>query len=137
MTTNNETKKQALLPVLPLRDMVVFPGSISPVFAGRPMSLAALNATGEDKTIVILTQRKPEVNDPKESDLYQVGVVGRIRQSIRHDDGTVKVLISALYRVRVHWLDFSKDYISAMVEPMMTVQPVSYTHLTLPTTLRV
>lgn len=123
MTTNNETKKQALLPVLPLRDMVVFPGSISPVFAGRPMSLAALNATGEDKTIVILTQRKPEVNDPKESDLYQVGVVGRIRQSIKHDDGTVKVLISALYRVRVHWLDFSKDYISAMVEPMVTVQP--------------
>lgn len=121
--TKNSTKKQAVLPVLPLRDMVIFPGCIQPVYAGRAMSLAAIQAMGESDQIVILTQKKPDVNEPKESDLYDVGVVARVLQRITLQDGSVKLLINALYRVKVEWLDFSQAYISAMVNPFPTVRP--------------
>ena len=121
--TKNSTKKQAVLPVLPLRDMVIFPGCIQPVYAGRAMSLAAIQAMGENDQIVILTQKKPDVNEPKESDLYDVGVVARVLQRITLQDGSVKLLINALYRVKAEWLDFSQAYISAMVNPFPTVRP--------------
>ena len=122
MTTKSK-KKQAVLPVLPLRDMVIFPGCIQPVYAGRAMSLAAIQAMGESDQIVILTQKKPDVNEPKAEDLYEVGVVARVLQRITLQDGSVKLLINALYRVKVQWLDFTQSYISAMVEPMVTVRP--------------
>ena len=122
MTTKSK-KKQAVLPVLPLRDMVIFPGCIQPVYAGRAMSLAAIQAMGEGDQIVILTQKKPDVNEPKAEDLFDVGVVARVLQRITLQDGSVKLLINALYRVKVQWLDFSQAYISAMVEPMVTVRP--------------
>lgn len=121
--TTKSTKKQTVLPVLPLRDMVIFPGCIQPVYAGRAMSLAAIQAMGEADQIVILTQKKPDVNEPKAEDLYEVGVVARVLQRITLQDGSVKLLINALYRVKVQWLDFSQAYISAMVEPMITVKP--------------
>ena len=119
MTTKSK-KKQAVLPVLPLRDMVIFPGCIQPVYAGRAMSLAAIQAMGEGDQIVILTQKKPDVNEPKAEDLFDVA---RVLQRITLQDGSVKLLINALYRVKVQWLDFSQAYISAMVEPMVTVRP--------------
>lgn len=122
MTTKSK-KKQAVLPVLPLRDMVIFPGCIQPVYAGRAMSLAAIQAMGEGDQIVILTQKKPDVNEPKAEDLFDVGVVARVLQRITLQDGSVKLLINALYRVKVQWLDFSQAYISSMVEPMVTVRP--------------
>ena len=122
MTTKSK-KKQAVLPVLPLRDMVIFPGCIQPVYAGRAMSLAAIQAMGEGDQIVILTQKKPDVNEPKAEDLFDVGVVARVLQRITLQDGSVKLLINALSRVKVQWLDFSQAYISAMVEPMVTVRP--------------
>ena len=121
--TTKSTKKQAVLPVLPLRDMVIFPGCIQPVYAGRAMSLAAIQAMGEGDQIVILTQKKPDVNEPKAEDLYEVGVVARVLQRITLQDGSVKLLINALYRVKVEWLDFSQAYISAMVQPLVTVRP--------------
>ena len=123
LMTTKSTKKQAVLPVLPLRDMVIFPGCIQPVYAGRAMSLAAIQAMGDGDQIVILTQKKPDVNDPKAEDLYEVGVVARVLQRITLQDGSVKLLINALYRVKVQWLDFSQAYISAMVEPVVTHRP--------------
>ncbi len=117
------TKKQAELPVLPHRDMVIFPGCIQPVYAGRAMSLAAIQAMGDGDEIVILTQKKPDVNEPKAEDLYEVGVVARVLQRITLQDGSVKLLINALYRVKTEWLDFTHAYISAMVHPMVTIRP--------------
>ena len=121
--TTESTKKQAVLPVLPLRDMVIFPGCIQPVYAGRAMSLAAIQAMGDGDEIVILTQKKPDVNEPKAEDLYEVGVVARVLQRITLQDGSVKLLINALYRVKTEWLDFTHAYISAMVHPMVTIRP--------------
>lgn len=121
--TTKSTKKQAVLPVLPLRDMVIFPGCIQPVYAGRAMSLAAIQALGDGDEIVILTQKKPDVNEPKADDLYEVGVVARVLQRITLQDGSVKLLINALYRVKTEWLDFTHAYISAMVHPMVTIRP--------------
>ena len=121
--TTKSTKKQAVLPVLPLRDMVIFPGCIQPVYAGRAMSLAAIQAMGDGDEIVILTQKKPDVNEPKADDLYEVGVVARVLQRITLQDGSVKLLINALYRVKTEWLDFTHAYISAMVHPMVTIRP--------------
>lgn len=121
--TTKSTKKQAVLPVLPLRDMVIFPGCIQPVYAGRAMSLAAIQAMGDGDEIVILTQKKPDVNEPKADDLYEVGVVARVLQRITLQDGSVKLLINALYRVKTEWLDFTHAYIRAMVHPMVTIRP--------------
>lgn len=121
--TTKSTKKQAVLPVLPLRDMVIFPGCIQPVYAGRAMSLAAIQAMGDGDEIVILTQKKPDVNEPKADDLYEVGVVARVLQRITLQDGSVKLLINALYRVKTEWLDFTHAYISAMIHPMVTIRP--------------
>lgn len=121
--TTKSTKKQAVLPVLPLRDMVIFPGCIQPVYAGRAMSLAAIQAMGDGDEIVILTQKKPDVNEPKADDLYEVGVVARVLQRITLQDGSVKLLINALYRVKTEWLDFTHAYISAMLHPMVTIRP--------------
>ena len=120
---SNPSINEKVLPVLPLRDMVIFPNSIAPVFAGRAVSLAALQAMDESNEILVLTQISPEVNDPKEKDLYQVGVVARVLQRLTQDDGTVKLLLSGLYRVRVLSMDFSKPHISATVESLATIVP--------------
>ena len=79
---SNPSINEKVLPVLPLRDMVIFPNSIAPVFAGRAVSLAALQAMDDSNEILVLTQISPEVNDPKEQDLYQVGVVARVLQRL-------------------------------------------------------
>lgn len=120
---SNPSINEKVLPVLPLRDMVIFPNSIAPVFAGRAVSLAALQAMDDSNEILVLTQISPEVNDPKEQDLYQVGVVARVLQRLTQDDGTVKLLLSGLYRVRVLSMDFSKPHISATVESLATIVP--------------
>ncbi len=112
--------EQAVLPVLPLRDMVIFPGTIAPVFAGRPMSLAALDAAKMTDTIFVLTQKDPATNNPVESDLYTVGVVAKVLQRIALDDGTVKLLVNGLYRAKVESLTEGEKYLQAMVQPIAT-----------------
>ena len=90
------------LPVLPLRDIVVFPHMIVPLFVGREKSVTALELVmKEDKKIVLLTQKSPSVDDPAEDDLYDIGVEGSILQLLKLPDGTVKVLVEGLERVKV------------------------------------
>ena len=112
--------EQSVLPVLPLRDMVIFPGAISPIFAGRPMSLAALDAAKITDTIFVLTQKEPGTNKPVENDLYTVGVVAKVLQRIALDDGTVKLLVNGLYRAKVESMTDTGDYLQAMVTPIAT-----------------
>lgn len=110
-------KKRAVLPVLPLRDMVLFPGTISPVFAGRQMSLAAIQAMGKNNQLLILTQKDSATNDPTSEDLYQVGVVATVLQRFTLDDGTVKLLLSALYRVKADDVRMEENYLVGMAVP--------------------
>ena len=90
-------------PLLPLRDIVVFPHMIVPLFVGRDKSVKALEAVMEkSKKIVLVTQRKADKDDPEPEDLFEVGVVGNVLQLLKLPDGTVKVLVEGLYRVKLN-----------------------------------
>jgi ATP-dependent Lon protease len=90
------------LPVLPLRDVVVFPHVVIPLLVGRPASLAAVDAAAAgDRLILLVAQRVADVQDPAAADLYRVGVVARVLQVTRLPSGTTKVLVEGLARARV------------------------------------
>jgi len=96
------------LPLLPLRDIVVFPSIIIPLFVGRDKSISALNEVmKKDKKIILVTQKNSEVDDPKKSDIFTYGCEGNILQLLKLPDGTVKVLIEGNKRVKI--LDFKDD----------------------------
>lgn len=94
--------QKQIIPVLPLRDIVVFPGMVAPLFVGREKSIQALEySMSLEKDILLLTQRQAKVDEPKENDLYQIGTAGSVLQMLRLPDGTVKVLIEGRFRGRV------------------------------------
>ncbi len=106
-----------IIPVLPLRDIVVFPGMVAPLFVGREKSIQALEySMSLEKDIFLLAQRQAKVDDPGERDLYAVGTVGTILQMLRLPDGTVKVLIEGRYRARVQRYLPNKTFFLVEVE---------------------
>ena len=97
-----------IYPILPLRDIVIFPHMIAPLFVGRTKSIAALESVMEqNKEIILLTQKKPSVEDPEQKDLYQTGTIGNILQLLKLPDGTVKVLIEGKQRCSIN--EFSRS----------------------------
>jgi len=105
--------------VLPLRDIVVFPHMIVPLFVGRKKSVQALeHVMHADKQIILLTQKTPSEDDPTPSDLYSVGTIGTILQLLKLPDGTVKVLVEGGKRVRVTDMAENDGYIEAQIAPM-------------------
>jgi ATP-dependent Lon protease len=97
-----------LRPVLPLRDIVVFPNMVIPLFVGRDKSISALNEVmKKDKKIVLVTQKNSEVDDPKKTDVFMYGCEGNILQLLKLPDGTVKVLVEGSKRVKI--LDFKDN----------------------------
>jgi len=96
------------LPLLPLRDIVVFPSMIIPLFVGRDKSISALNEVMKnDKKIILVTQKNSEVDDPKKTDVFMYGCEGNILQLLKLPDGTVKVLVEGNKRVKI--LDFKEN----------------------------
>ena len=96
------------LPLLPLRDIVVFPSMVLPLFVGRDKSISALNEVmKKDKKIILVTQKNSEVDDPKNTDVFMYGCEGNILQLLKLPDGTVKVLVEGHKRVKI--LDFKDD----------------------------
>ena len=86
-------------PILPLRDIVVYPKMIVPLFVGREKSIKALQqAIDNDQNIVLATQKEAAVEDPKPEDIFKVGTLGTVVQLVRLPDGTVKVLVEGLER---------------------------------------
>lgn len=105
--------------VLPIRDIVVFPGIIAPLFVGRPRSLKAIEmAMLQDKTILVATQKDMQVDDPLPEDLYTTGNLCTILQMVRIPDGTTKVLIEAVERVTVKDYLPGKETLEADVLPL-------------------
>ena len=102
------------IPVLPLRDIVVFPGMVAPLFVGRKQSVNALNhvMTG-DKKIFLLAQKNSEVENPSVEDLYNCGTVAKVLQLLKLPDGTIKVLVEGIDRASLNLLEVNKDYLSA------------------------
>ncbi len=100
------------LPVLPLRDIVVFPGMVATLFVGRSKSILALeSAMSLDKKILLLAQKDSSVDDPSAKNLYKVGTVGEITQIVNLPDGTVKVLVEGRYRARVLSVEVGDGYL--------------------------
>ena len=95
-------------PLLPLRDIVVFPNMVIPLFVGRDKSIAALNEVmKKDKKIILVTQKNSEIDDPKKTDVFMYGCEGNILQLLKLPDGTVKVLVEGSKRVKI--LDFKDN----------------------------
>lgn len=110
-------------PVLPVRDMVLFPGIIMPLFVGRPRSIRAMeSALLQDKKIFAVTQRDSEAEDPESDDLYRVGTLCNILQVVRVPDGTTKVLVEGVSRMHIEDYRLEGDILTAQVSPMPWTQ---------------
>ena len=105
------------LPILPLRDIVIFPHMIAPLFVGRVKSINALELVMEEnKQIVLLTQKKPSTEDPVEKDLFKVGTLGNILQMLKLPDGTVKVLVEGKSRCIIEKIISLDEYLNAEIK---------------------
>lgn len=113
------------LPLMPLREVVMFPHSIIPLFVGREASIKAIEhaVATYDRKICLVVQREPEVEKPSVENLYSVGVVSRILQFLRLPDGTIKVLFEGLYRVQ--WEHIDSDDSNYDGFPRVKVRPIS------------
>ncbi len=106
-----------LLPVLPLRDIVVFPHMVAPLFVGRKQSVNALNEVmNGDKKIFLLSQKNSDIDNPNKDNLYSYGTVAKVLQLLKLPDGTLKVLVEGLSRAKVNKLTFNKDFTVATIK---------------------
>ena len=105
--------------LLPLRDIVVFPHMVIPLFVGRDKSITALNEVmKKDKKIILVTQKNSEVDDPKKNDIFNYGCESSILQLLKLPDGTVKVLVEGISRVRINEFKDSEEYLSCGYEKL-------------------
>jgi ATP-dependent Lon protease len=107
------------LPLLPLRDIVVFPGLLVPLFVGREKSVAALEAAmADDQGIFLVTQKDEKCDDPARADLFDVGVIAQVLQMLKLPDGTVRVMVQGTVRARLESLASGDGYVHATVMAM-------------------
>ncbi|WP_428262152.1 endopeptidase La [Haliangium sp.] len=105
------------LPLLPLRDIIVFPHMVVPLFVGREKSISALEEAMEaDKELLLAAQKKAKTNDPREEDIFGVGTVGHIIQLLRLPDGTVKVLVEGKQRARILGYEQTSPFFLAEIQ---------------------
>jgi len=115
-----------VLPLLPLRDVVVFPHMVIPLFVGRPKSIKALEAAMEEgKNVVLVAQKSAAKDEPNPEDLYEVGTVSTILQMLKLPDGTVKVLVEGVQRTRIVRVLTDKANFEAEIEMIPTEEPDS------------
>ena len=109
--------KTEFFPCLPLRDIVVFPSMIVPLFVGRDKSIKALNEVMKtNKKIILITQKNAEVDDPEEDNIYSFGCESKILQLLKLPDGTVKVLVEGTDRVKITECNNKEDFLKASIE---------------------
>ncbi|MCO4786005.1 MAG: endopeptidase La, partial [Marinomonas atlantica] len=107
------------LPMLPLRDVVVYPHMVLPLFVGRKKSIAALeSAMDGDKMVFLVAQQDASKDDPNKEDLYTIGTVAKVIQLLRLPDGTVKVLVEGQYRAELQALENGDEWVSATIEQL-------------------
>ena len=112
-----EEQDRQLIPVLPLRDVVVYPHMVIPLFVGRDKSILALEAAmADNKKILLLAQRNAEVDEPSQKDLYKIGTLSTILQMLKLPDGTIKVLVEGGDRVTVDSILETNEYFSASTQ---------------------
>ena len=114
--------KTDLLPCLPLRDIVVFPGMLVPLFVGRDKSIKALNEVMKtSKKIILVTQKNAEIDDPTGENLYSFGCESKVLQLLKLPDGTVKVLVEGLNRIKILECKNDKDFIKTSGEVVVDI----------------
>ena len=110
-------KTSYLKPLLPLRDIVIFPSMVVPLFVGREKSIKALQEVMKsDKSIVLVTQKNSEIDDPVGKDLFQYGCLSKVLQLLKLPDGTVKVLVEGEKRVKINKYEENAYYLTCEVE---------------------
>ncbi|KTD73026.1 endopeptidase La [Legionella tucsonensis] len=115
--TSNETENLSNIPVLPLRDVVVYPHMVIPLFVGRGKSIKALEAAMVDsKQIFLVAQKKPSNDDPTAADIFQIGTLSSVLQLLKLPDGTVKVLVEGEKRARAKEYNQAKGHLEADLE---------------------
>lgn len=112
---------QRTMPVLPLRDVVVFPYMVMPLFVGRAKSINALEeAMNDDKQLLLVSQREADLEEPTPEDLFDVGTIANIIQLLKLPDGTVKVLVEGQNRAKINNLEDGEKCFSAQITPIET-----------------
>ena len=107
------------LPLLPLRDVVVFPHMVIPLFVGRPKSIKALEAAMEvGKSIMLVAQKNASKDEPSAGDIYEIGCVSNILQMLKLPDGTVKVLVEGSQRARITSITDGESHFSCELVPV-------------------
>ena len=123
---NDVDAKDNLIPVLPLRDVVVYPHMVIPLFVGRQRSIDALDVAMKDnKQILLVAQKEAEVDEPEFTDLYEIGTLANILQLLKLPDGTVKVLVEGVQRSKVLLYKETGSFFSAAVEKIDDVFSLS------------
>ena len=113
---NAKRTQQRTLPVLPLRDVVVFPYMVMPLFVGRAKSISALDeAMNEGKQLLLVSQKQADLEEPTVDDVFDVGTIANIIQLLKLPDGTVKVLVEGQQRAKINQLNDGEDHFSAEV----------------------
>ena len=118
---NAKRTQQRTLPVLPLRDVVVFPHMVMPLFVGRTKSISALDeAMNEGKQLLLVSQKQADLEEPTIDDVFDVGTIANIIQLLKLPDGTVKVLVEGQQRAKINQLNDGEDHFSAEITPIET-----------------
>ena len=113
----NETNYSC--PILPLRDIVVFPDVTVPLFVGRDKSIKSLEASMEKyKKIILVSQKNPDIDDPSQSDIYSFGTEGEILQLLKLPDGTVKILVEGKRVVKIHEVENNKGFLLGKISAL-------------------
>ena len=115
---------QSVLPLIPLRDIIIFPHMVVPLFVGRDKSIKALEfAMSNDKSILLAAQKQAKTDDPEPGDIYTMGTLGTILQLLRLPDGTVKVLVEGKKRARIREFIAEEETFMVMVENVSCMSP--------------
>jgi Lon protease-like protein len=108
------------VPLLPLRDIIVFPHMVVPLYVGRKKSVAALeHAMANDKDLLLIAQKRAKINDPTSNDIYEIGTLGTIIQLLRLPDSTVKLLVEGKKRARSLKYDEKPDFFLCEIEELV------------------
>ena len=120
MKPDNPIRLQETLPLVPLRDMVVFPHMMAPFVVGRESSIHALEAAlaTPSKRLFLAAQKNPQLDEPSPKDIYSVGVVATVAQSLKLPNGHIKVMVEGVRRARIRSFEELRDYLGVVVEPL-------------------
>src|SRR5262252_7727414 len=120
--TNTTPEQERALPILPVRDTVLFPHAVLPLTVGRESSVQLINSLGEDKTIVVVAQREARVDSPQPTDLYTIGTTATVHKVVKMPNQSLFVFAEGTDRVHMREYTQLQPYMRATVDPIPEIQ---------------